>query len=367
MATTTRIARTDVPGAVPNVTDTTNTSYIEPGALFINVADQLLYSANGTDYFIISGTGGATANITVTSQTFTGNGSATQFVLSKSTTNLETFVFLNGVAQVPVTDYSITGTTLTFITAPPSDNEIEVRTLSIADINGVDITLSSFTGNGSNTVFTLATALGSNSSTFVYLNGVAQVPVVDYSVANTTLTFTTAPPNLQQIRAVTISAIGDYTSDSFTANSTVNNNFLLSTPTVTTKAIVFINGVAQVPSEDYHVSGNNLVLSTNAAINDVIQVRTLYEEPSATGPNTTIQFNSSSLLKGSLGLTFNETTNNVSIANTLSVAQLRLTSSNPPANAGSSGEAGTITWDSNYIYVCVATNTWKRVAIATWP
>ena len=367
MATTGKIERTDVPGAVPNVTDSSNTSYIEPGALFINVADQLLYSSNGTDYFIISGTGGATANITVTSQTFTGDGSTTAFILNKPTTNLETFVFLNGVAQVPVTDYSISGTTLTFVTAPPSDNEIEVRTLSIDDINGVDITLSSFTGNGSNTVYTLATALGSNSSTFVYLNGVAQVPVVDYSVANTTLTFTTAPPNLQQIRAVTISAIGDYTSDSFTANSTVNNNFVLSTPTVTTKAIVFINGVAQVPSDDYYVSGNNLVLSTNAAVNDVIQVRTLYEEPSATGPNTTIQFNSSGLLKGTLGLTFNQSTNNLSIANTLSIAQLIFTASNPPATAASNGVAGTIAWDSSYIYVCVATNTWKRVQIATWP
>jgi hypothetical protein len=26
-----------------------------------------------------------------------------------------------------------------------------------------------------------------------------------------------------------------------------------------------------------------------------------------------------------------------------------------------------MTWDADYIYVCTATNTWKRVAIATWP
>jgi len=367
MATTGKIERTDIPGAVPNVTDPSNTSYIEPGALFINVTDQLLYSSNGTEYFVISGTGGALADLTITSQTFTGNGSATNFILTKSTTNLETFVFLNGVAQVPVTDYSITGTTLSFTVAPAVNNEIEVRTLDISDINGVDITLSSFTGNGSNTIFTLATALGSNTSTFVYLNGVAQVPVTDYSVSNTTLTFTTAPANLDQIRAITISAIGDYTSDSFTANSTVNNNFVLSTPTVTTKAVVFINGVAQAPSIDYYVSGNNLVLSANASINDVVQVRSLYEEPSATGPNTTIQFNSSGLLKGTMGLVFNESSNTLTVANTAAVSNFKITASNPPANASSSGEAGTITWDSNYIYVCVATNTWKRVAIATWP
>lgn len=37
-----------------------------------------------------------------------------------------------------------------------------------------------------------------------------------------------------------------------------------------------------------------------------------------------------------------------------------------PASASASGEAGQIAWDSGYIYVCTAANTWKRVAIATW-
>lgn len=37
-----------------------------------------------------------------------------------------------------------------------------------------------------------------------------------------------------------------------------------------------------------------------------------------------------------------------------------------PASASASGTTGTIVWDSNYVYVCVATNTWKRAAISTW-
>jgi hypothetical protein len=37
-----------------------------------------------------------------------------------------------------------------------------------------------------------------------------------------------------------------------------------------------------------------------------------------------------------------------------------------PASATATGAAGTIFWDANYIYVCTATNTWKRVAITTW-
>ena len=37
-----------------------------------------------------------------------------------------------------------------------------------------------------------------------------------------------------------------------------------------------------------------------------------------------------------------------------------------PASASATGIVGTIVWDSGYIYVCVATDTWERVAISTW-
>jgi hypothetical protein len=37
-----------------------------------------------------------------------------------------------------------------------------------------------------------------------------------------------------------------------------------------------------------------------------------------------------------------------------------------PSSASDSGVTGTVTWDASFVYVCVATNTWKRVAIASW-
>ena len=37
-----------------------------------------------------------------------------------------------------------------------------------------------------------------------------------------------------------------------------------------------------------------------------------------------------------------------------------------PASATATGTAGEVAWDANYIYICTATNTWKRVAISTW-
>ena len=37
-----------------------------------------------------------------------------------------------------------------------------------------------------------------------------------------------------------------------------------------------------------------------------------------------------------------------------------------PASASAKGKAGEIAVDSSYVYICIATDTWKRVAIATW-
>jgi hypothetical protein len=44
----------------------------------------------------------------------------------------------------------------------------------------------------------------------------------------------------------------------------------------------------------------------------------------------------------------------------------RITTAQTPASATATGTAGTIAWDSSYIYVCTATNTWKRAALSTW-
>lgn len=37
-----------------------------------------------------------------------------------------------------------------------------------------------------------------------------------------------------------------------------------------------------------------------------------------------------------------------------------------PATASSAGTAGSVAYDGSYLYVCTATNTWKRTALITW-
>lgn len=37
-----------------------------------------------------------------------------------------------------------------------------------------------------------------------------------------------------------------------------------------------------------------------------------------------------------------------------------------PSSASDTGTTGDIAHDSSYLYICTATDTWKRVAISTW-
>ena len=46
--------------------------------------------------------------------------------------------------------------------------------------------------------------------------------------------------------------------------------------------------------------------------------------------------------------------------------RVRIATAKTPASATAAGVAGEICWDASYVYVCVAANTWKRSAIATW-
>ena len=67
--------------------------------------------------------------LTVNTRTATGDGSTTAFTVTDGTTVNNVLVFENGVCQQPTADYSVSGTTLTFGTAPASGVKIVIREL----------------------------------------------------------------------------------------------------------------------------------------------------------------------------------------------------------------------------------------------
>ena len=62
-----------------------------------------------------------------TDKTFTADGSDTTHIITAGKTIDDLLVFVNGICLVPTDDYTISGTTLTFITAPASSAEVVVR------------------------------------------------------------------------------------------------------------------------------------------------------------------------------------------------------------------------------------------------
>lgn len=70
-------------------------------------------------------------------QVFSGTGAQTAFTLSSTPGSLGSLeVFISGIRQVPTTNYTVSGTTLTFVTAPPAGSgNIFVRWISTQPIN----------------------------------------------------------------------------------------------------------------------------------------------------------------------------------------------------------------------------------------
>ena len=134
---------------------------------------------------------------------FVGTGSQTAFTLN-TTVNEEnmTFVFLEGIYQDKST-YSISGTTLTFATAPQSGYNIEVMVLGAISASTNALYTDTFTGDGSTTAYALGITPVDLNAIEVYLNGLYQ-NVSTLTLSANTVTFATAPPSgvIIEIRSV---------------------------------------------------------------------------------------------------------------------------------------------------------------------
>ncbi len=134
---------------------------------------------------------------------FTGTGSQTAFTLNQ-TVNEEnmTFVFMQGVYQDKST-YSISGTTLTFVTAPQNGYTIEVMVLGSISASTNALYTDTFTGDGSTTDYALGITPVDLNAIEVYLNGLYQ-NVSTLTLTGNTVTFATAPPTgvVIEIRSV---------------------------------------------------------------------------------------------------------------------------------------------------------------------
>lgn len=102
-----------------------------------------------------------------------------------------------------------------------------------------------------------------------------------------------------------------------------SNAFALTSSTTTSGVIVSLNGVIQSPATAYSVSGNVITFTETPLTTDIIDVRFI-----STGQVYGLNFGG-----------------------------------NVPTSSASTGVKGQVAYDSNFVYICVAQNTWIRANI----
>lgn len=164
---------------------------------------------------------------------------------------------------------------------------------------------------------------------------------------------------------VNISTIDNFNGDGSTVLFTLNES------TTSAGTIVTLNGVVQSPGNAYNVSGTSLTFTEAPKIGDDIEVR--YISTSFNVGNIISDFDSSiqvndgssnivSKINGSnvVVTTDTSTTFNGSIFGIGSISSI---TTSVPSSSSDTGTKGEIAYDSNYVYICVGTNTWIRSSI----
>ena len=259
---------------------------------------------------------------------FTANGSTAAFTLSSDPGSKNAIqVFVDGVPQL-ASNYTVVGTTLTLGGTPTNGQIVEVRgygtalpvgTVADASITGVKlqdstITLNkiapgdyysadTFTAGSSQTVYTLSTDPGSPYAVTVYVAGVWQKPVTNYTVVGTTLTLASAPTQGVEVYvryygvALAVGTVADasitgvklqdgtittdkiasgaYASQTFTGDNSATSFTLNNDPGTAQALLVMVDNVIQEPIENYATNGTTLTFTGAPALNARIYVRYL--------------------------------------------------------------------------------------------
>jgi hypothetical protein len=74
--------------------------------------------------------------------------------------------------------------------------------------------------------------------------------------------------------------------------------------------------------------------------------------------------------QGKIGVTLDFRTlisgTNIEITQNTDTITIAFQFASVPASATAAGTAGQVAYDANYFYFCIAVNTWRRIALATW-
>lgn len=235
---------------------------------------------------------------------------------------------------------------------------------TILDINKVPHTIvylycaGNLLGIFSADAFVPGSAVGGYSGSITVGFNVSSYSGVQFNVPVLTAT------NLLDADGVTLHSASNFVTTS--GNSTISTGTLTIQNTSLTPALILGPG----SNNEIDASATLFQIKSNTA-NQNFEIATL----SGTGLSPALYINAQNKYVGiynstptaSLDVTGAiKSSSTITAAGAITGTALNVTNSYSPANATSPGTTGQIVWDSAYVYVCVATNTWKRAALTTW-
>ena len=148
-------------------TTTPTTSDLVNGEVAIDTSAKKFYiNDNGTIKEIGGGTALEAAALGGDVRSYNGDGSTVAYTVSSGADVENVLVFVNGVYQRPTTDYTVSSTTLTFVTAPANGDAITIKEL-VESVNSISFTDDTSTVTTLNAGETLKIAGGSNVTTSI--------------------------------------------------------------------------------------------------------------------------------------------------------------------------------------------------------
>ena len=168
-----------------------------------------------------------------------------------------------------------------------------------------------------------------------------------------TLTGTTLASN---VLASSLTSIGTLTG--LTSSGQINSTATTQSTSTTTGAIKTAGGMGIAKSV---FIGQGITAGGNAAFGGDFSITGIFQSTDVT-PSTS-SLNGSTIIAGGIGVALDSFFGAL-IATTSDT--IRIATQKTPASATATGTKGDIVHDTNYIYVCTAANTWKRVLLSTW-
>jgi hypothetical protein len=144
-------------------------------------------------------------------------------------------------------------------------------------------TTDNFTGDGSTTDFTLSETPANVNTLLVIVDGIVQKATTNYTLASTTLSFTSAPDASAEIEVKHLGVRGivrrgpDWNVDNFTGDGSTTAFTLTTAGVNTNSAWVYYNGVMMVPTTDYSVNTSTGVVTMTFAPSSGLPIMVRYQ------------------------------------------------------------------------------------------